>query len=343
MDYDNRAMAAALINAAVKGCIEIRQQDRVYTIARKGGDEEALSREEKIAVHHLLGSKDSIELKQENWKALSSATKATESSLIRQFRKPYFMRHERYTDRTILLVIPILLLGWWLDPVGSVEVIEGKIVIGLAIWAMVNGALVSAAGLMVWRSFGMTRLTIVPSLLALAALSSCAGEVHVVFTYAPYAWTPLVGAAFLLTFVNHLFRRLLKSYTPLGRELMDKAEGLRLYLSTAEEERLDSMNPPERTPALFEKLLPYALALDVEQAWSEKFAALLGRAQLDGYQPDWYSGTAFARGGYGGFASSMGGSLASAISSSSSSPGSSGGGGGGSSGGGGGGGGGGGW
>ncbi len=52
---------------------------------------------------------------------------------------------------------------------------------------------------------------------------------------------------------------------------MDEMEGFREYLKVAEEERLNLENPPEKTPELFEKFLPYALALNVEQEWSEKF------------------------------------------------------------------------
>jgi len=93
--------------------------------------------------------------------------------------------------------------------------------------------------------------------------------------------------------------------------------------------------------------LPYALALDVEQAWAEKFSGVLGGAaqtpgsNSGGYSPSWYSGAGWSTLGAVGFASSLSGSFSGAIASSSSAPGSGGSGGG--SGGGGGGGGGGGW
>jgi len=108
------------------------------------------------------------------------------------------------------------------------------------------------------------------------------------------------------------------------------------------------MNSPDRTPALFEKYLPYALALNVEQQWSEQFASILAEASLSGerggYRPSWYYGSAWSSLAAADFAGSLGDAVAGAISSSSAAPGSSSGsGGGGSSGGGGGGGGGGGW
>jgi uncharacterized membrane protein len=126
---------------------------------------------------------------------------------------------------------------------------------------------------------------------------------------------------------------------------MDEIGGFKLYLAVAEKERLNILNPPEKTPELFEKYLPYALALDVENEWSEQFAEVLAAASQDGgYRPTWYTGNTWRRWNMEGFASSLGTSLPGAISSSSTAPGSSSGsGGGGSSGGGGGGGGGGGW
>ncbi|HEX9584369.1 MAG TPA: DUF2207 domain-containing protein, partial [Gammaproteobacteria bacterium] len=103
---------------------------------------------------------------------------------------------------------------------------------------------------------------------------------------------------------------------------------------------------------LFEKYLPYAMALDVENVWGEKFTAVLQKARRDGTykQPRWYRGSSIGSiSRPGAFAGAMARSLAVSAASASSPPGSSsggsggGGGGGGSSGGGGGGGGGGGW
>jgi uncharacterized membrane protein len=119
-----------------------------------------------------------------------------------------------------------------------------------------------------------------------------------------------------------------------------------MYLSVAERDRLQLLHPPERTPELFERYLPYALALDVENQWAEQFAEMFAAREHAGhaYSPAWYRGPRWSGSAISGFGSALGGSLSGAIASSSAAPGSSsGGGGGGSSGGGGGGGGGGGW
>ncbi len=96
---------------------------------------------------------------------------------------------------------------------------------------------------------------------------------------------------------NVIFINLLKAPTKFGRKLMDEIEGFKLYLSTAEQHRLDTMHPPEMTPKIFERYLPYALALDVENKWSSQFARYLDLARKDGsasyYQIDWYTGGSF--------------------------------------------------
>ncbi len=159
--------------------------------------------------------------------------------------------------------------------------------------------------------------------------------------------TILVMAMSVLSFVTAaLFVYLLKRPTPRGRQLLDEMLGFKDFLEIAEKDELNLRNPPEKTPQLFESLLPYALALGVDQQWSERFATVLaGVRDRDGneYRPSWYDGK-WNSARLSKTTSKLSSSLNSAVSSSVSPPGSSsGGGGGGSSGGGGGGGGGGGW
>jgi uncharacterized membrane protein len=160
----------------------------------------------------------------------------------------------------------------------------------------------------------------------------------------------LLVMALLLTLLVHLvFHYLLKAPTGAGRQVLDRIEGFKMFLGAVEGDHLNRVMPPEQTPAAFEKFLPYALALDVEQAWAQKFAGVLdGAAQASAsasgaYSPSWYAGSNWSSFGATGFASSLSSSFSDAISASASAPGSGGGGGGGGSGGGGGGGGGGGW
>ena len=119
---------------------------------------------------------------------------------------------------------------------------------------------------------------------------------------------PAAATLAAMGFLNALFYHLLKAPTLSGRKIMDQIEGFKLYLSVAEKKRLNLLNPPEKTPALFEKYLPYALALNVENAWSEQFAEVLAKAgtETQPYSPVWYAGSSWDSFHTSRFADSLG-------------------------------------
>ncbi len=117
---------------------------------------------------------------------------------------------------------------------------------------------------------------------------------------------------------------------------MDEIEGLKLYLSVAERDELASMpgpdaagTPPTLDAERYQRLLPYAVALDVEDAWTGKFTLAVGAAAAAATTAaiTWYQGGPV--GDLGSLTRAVGSSLSSQIASSSSPPGSSSGGGGG--------------
>ncbi len=151
----------------------------------------------------------------------------------------------------------------------------------------------------------------------------------------------VIGALMVVTLL--IFGWLVKAPTAEGRKLMDEIEGLKLYLSVAERDELARMQGPDAPPTLDEKryemLLPYAVALEVEDAWTKKFTAAVGAAAAAEAtrRIGWYHGGNVSD--LGSLSRAIGSTLTSQISSSAKPPGSSSGrGGGGSSGGGGGGG-----
>jgi len=159
----------------------------------------------------------------------------------------------------------------------------------------------------------------------------------------------IIAVLVLMMFVLMVFGSLVRAPTPEGRRMLDEIEGLERYLSVAERDELAIMPGPEitgtseRVPMLdakrYEFLLPYAVALEVEDAWTNKFTLAVGAAAAAAATAGiaWYSGGGMDS--LGSLSKAVGNSLSSQIASSSSPPGSSSGsGGGGSSGGGGGGG-----
>lgn len=75
--------------------------------------------------------------------------------------------------------------------------------------------------------------------------------------------------------------------TPQGAVVREQILGLKDYLQVAEKNRLDFHNAPEKSPELFEKLLPYAMVLGVSAAWAKEFEGIYTKA------PAWYEGGSY--------------------------------------------------
>ena len=158
----------------------------------------------------------------------------------------------------------------------------------------------------------------------------------------------MIPVAFAMILALVVFAKLLPAYSVEGRKLQDGIVGLRQYLSIAEKDDLARLKAPPQTAEEFTKFLPYAVALDVEDAWTHRFTQILGAAAVAAAAGEFFSSSSGSGFSGSGLSNSLGG-LSDTVSSASTPPGSSsggsggGGGGGGSSGGGGGGGGGSGW
>lgn len=358
MSFDHEALSAAVINLAVKGALTIEETKpllggKTYTLRKRDGKHAALSGEEEQILRILLDGRPSLELNNAHHATLQSAIRSATRALSVAFEKRYFLTNRAYVGVGLALsVASVLLIGFSHSPVKGA--MATFISVWLSIWSIGVGFLLSAVFASWKHAMSRTGIAWAGGMAAAAGITVFAlpffiGEVAglVFLTYATSIRDVLLMG--LMVGVNALFFHLMKAYTVTGRRFMDRVEGFKTYLSAVEEDRLNVLAPPEKTPELFEKYLPYALALGVEQRWSEKFTDVLARAgqaagRSGGYAPSWYSGSSWHPARPAMFASALGSSFASAISSSSTPPGSSsGGGGGGSSGGGGGGGGGGGW
>lgn len=349
MRYDHKIFTAAVINMAVKGYLTICEERRIYTLRKTGNNQKDLSEEERLISRQLFNSSNTVELKNINHTQINKAIISLNHFLKNKFEKVYFFTNTQYFIPGVFLSLLVMVISVLS---GSAEKLP--IAIFMSVWLTIWTLGVMALVKQVCNLWKMTfsdqahRIVFVGEaiFLTLFAIPFVGGEIFGigVLFYATSITILLLMLA--IVFLNALFYHLLKAPTLMGRKIMDNIESFKMYLATAEKDRLNMLNPPEKTPELFEQYLPYALALDVEQKWSEQFSDVLKRAAVSGreYSPHWYAGSSWSALGASGFASGLGSSFSSAVSSSSMSPGSSSGSsGGGSSGGGGGGGGGGGW
>lgn len=335
---DEKSFTAAVLQLAVQGAIRIVQTGGKFTLARTDTAAELLPGQKKF-LSTLLGGAEQVELVQTNHAQLQRARLELTKWLRSDFERGYFFRNSGYW----LVGVLLSLLPAGLSMLGASEIGGALFMLfWLTFWTIGTSALLSA----VFTKFRSGE--IVGGLgLFLFSIPFVAGWFFGAFMLLQMTSLWMVAVFVTGSVLNLLFYHLLKAPTLEGRAVMDHIEGFRHYLAVAERDRLDLENPPERTPALFEKFLPYAVALDVEQRWAKQFTEILEAAA---YQPAWFSGSDFSRVGSAGLAVTLGSTMSRAVASASTSPssssgssGGSGSGGGGSSGGGGGGGGGGGW
>lgn len=328
---DSKSFAAAILHLAVQGALEIRKRSTgSYELVE--GPRDQLEGEEKTFAEVLFKDGSPLELVPRNHQTVRAAQAELRRSVKQKNGRLISMNRHIWAIGLVVTLAPLVLsLFAAPEPEGALFMS-----VWLGIWTIGCAFLVTSvvAG---WRS-GKPLATLPLTLFSIPFL---AGWVLGLYKLAMAASVPVVILYMAGLALCAVFQMLLKRPTPEGQQLRAAISGFRHYLSVAEADRLALENPPDRTPELFERFLPYALALGVEQQWAEGFADVLDGSS---YQPSWQSG--FASGGFESrvFASALGASLAGAVTAAGSAPGSSsGGGGGGSSGGGGGGGGGGGW
>ncbi|MDD3918084.1 MAG: DUF2207 domain-containing protein, partial [Synergistaceae bacterium] len=348
MGMDNTCFAADILNLAVKGHLVIEELTTEQLAKRSGatgffgslaarmaGKTYALKRTESPApvspAEKALFSalfaynKNEILLRQENHSILGKARDRVKD----QYKKS---GKDLFSKNTLLwlsgLLIPIL--GCLLLVLGQQE--EIGVILGVATGTGTVAAFLLKHSVLTFKDdrgfFKKLFKKFIPALFALLIAVS----LFAVFGRG-MIFIPLVALANAALIV--VFNELMTIRTPKGNEVLAEAEGLAMYMGTAEKRRLEMFNPPEETPEVFEALLPYAFALGVAETWANRFEDKLKEQQ---YEPTWYTGANLASFYTGSGIASVTSAVSSSIASASVAPGSSSGsGGGGSSGGGGGG------
>jgi uncharacterized membrane protein YgcG len=343
MKYDDRCFAADVVDLAVRGALQIRQEGSKFALQRLRGGEGSLPAVQAQLLRDTLGSRQTLALEQSEHAVIGPALKQHKAGLASQNGGRYFNTNSKLVIPGALLCLATLLVGLFARGSGAAAG-GGFLLVWLSGWTFAVAALVTGA-IRAWRQPPSVTGYIGALFVTLFAVPFVGGELFGLGAFFLVTGLGFGLVAVALVATNIAFFQWLKAPTPEGRKLLDRIAGLRLYLGVAERDELRSQDAPPMTLEEFQKFLPYALALGVEKTWADRFAAAVGPAAAAAAAGavGWYAGSGGVS-SLSSMASGLGSSLSGAISSSSTAPGSSSGsGGGGSSGGGGGGGGGGGW
>jgi uncharacterized membrane protein YgcG len=344
LSFDNRAFTAAIVDLGVKGHIRIDETPSFSQISSRTGGAKLAPAEEMMRISLFAGG-NTVALTQSNHVVVGGAKTALESKLSEEYNGKMFANNYGWSFLGLLLAaIAIAVIAFAIVSTKSAnEMAAGMVGMFIPGGVMLVANFIMMAGFTShkrWNGWIITGaiLWLLCAAGGLAIIYGLGGGVNLnLMIPALTVWVIEAVAMFAFYW--------LKAPSRQGQQVRDQISGFREYLEVAEEDRLNTMNPPKKTPELFEKFLPYAIALDCENAWGKKFAGVLAAAAAAGAAGyAWYHGSRDWSRDPAGFSNHIGSTVAAAISSASTAPGSSSGsGGGGSSGGGGGGGGGGGW
>jgi len=278
--YDDKIFTAALVGMAVKKAIRISNKNKQYTlepVERK----ENLNEEEQRIYDTLFTNNKSIAVTDTNHQKFANTNLNLIKSLQTSWNlKDYFLKNLKYVGLGLALTLALIIL--YIIVTGNITreatflftvPFIGLVAMLIALKKNNKNCLINSLkyiGLVIFGTFSLFM-----SMVALSVAATLLGD----------NW--ITGVFLLVMLISYgIYVYLIKAPTELGAQTASELDGFKMYLKTAEEHRLNFLTPPEKTPELFEKLLPYAIALDVENEWGQKFTDVLKQFN---YVPDWYN------------------------------------------------------
>ena len=119
----------------------------------------------------------------------------------------------------------------------------------------------------------------------LSAIASIFIATRIIDGYERYT-AAMIGV--IIAIIAFVFSVFIRKRTDKGHEMLQKITGFKMFLETAEKERLETL--VDENPSYYYDILPYAYVLGVSDAWTKNFEGIAIQP------PQWYGGpTAFDR------------------------------------------------
>jgi len=305
-----RAFTAAALSLAVRGLLVFDDGDKSLTLRatdrQPDGGSATLPAGERVIFDWVRAAGGSGTIDRDNSASVAELVKNFRGHIEGENRNRFFRHNLGYFLAGLVLTALMVAV---IVKFGGLREAELALMFGAGFIGLFFGLFaIPLVGAIFGTARGGSRLRSAFVLIFLAVFLFNAGGIFMIAgsTLAGVLSDNIFPVALIAGFtaLNGLFLYLLRAPTDIGRKMMDQLAGLRLYLETAESDRLN-MQAPEITADRFEALLPYAVALDVEKPWSDAFAAALARAhpgETDAttlYQPGWRRGSAWSGGSFG--------------------------------------------
>jgi hypothetical protein len=289
---DQKTLSAAVANLAARKLITFKRRDDAFLIEKTvlghaladyphGPAGAVVPLEEREVMSSLFGRMGSFSFEPANasavWHAINSLDSTLKSVAGERWLK---LNRPAFVPGLVLSIIGFVLTGMAADVTTGVGggADAGPNFFAYALMTFVSTGAMLAAGaytLASWRNF-MQGARVLKALVILTgwnALLAVTAAFVVFWLYKGVLVSSLVVVPLFvaLLVVNAAFYRLLTVCTPEGRLILDELEGFRMYLAAAEGPEMVEA-APEKTPELFRRYLPYAMAMDVESKWAARFS-----------------------------------------------------------------------
>ena len=276
---DGRSFAAVIAALASRGCLRVEPQGGKYKLSRLMSDrttEAKLAPEESRVLKMLFEDGPTIELTpamdQRNTAQNTRYVFAIQDELNKRLQGLYFTRHSGIIVLGVLATIGAAFLfaarATGRDASGAFFFTTWALGAGLMIGLLLEVAFWPACKTALRSGGGWVRL--VPGVAASGAfiwaivymLRKLAEGVSLAFA--------LMLAGLIL--VNLAWGPQFKRRTVQGRQLLDNIAGFRLFLEKVEKDQFDKLNAVDEVPQMLDEHLPYAIALEVKEAWGDHLA-----------------------------------------------------------------------
>jgi len=280
---DGRTFAAVIAQLATRGCLRVESANGKIKLSKLMSDratQSALAPEEEGCLSLLFEDGPTIELSpamdERNAAQNGLYVQHIHDVLSRQLSGKYLVRHSGTVALGVLMTLFFAAIlaatAKGRDPGGAFMFTFWILFVGLMLGMMIEMAFLSA-----WKTAIRARtgwIKMLPGTLAIAIFLSVIGFMLKKLSEGVSLSYALMLVAFLL--INLGWAPLLKRKTPAGRELSDQIAGFRQFLQKVEQDRLNriggSLAGSAEDSQKLDALLPYAIALEVKEAWGDELA-----------------------------------------------------------------------
>jgi hypothetical protein len=277
---DGRSLAAVIAELAAQGCLRVEPTGGKYKLSRLLSDratESKLAPEEKDILTTLFEDGPVIELTpaldQRNTAQNGRYVFHIQTQLRKRLEGLYFKRQAGAIAlgvfATFASAFALAVAAHSGSRTGSVFSTMWVLFAGLCLGLLIEVSFIPACRDAVRTRSGIAR--ILPGLAAIAVFFGAIGLL--LRELAKNASPALALTILLLILINLGWAPFLKYTTPLGRKTLDEIAGFRAFLEKVERDRLEKLNPADESLQALEEYLPYAIALEVREAWGDHLSA----------------------------------------------------------------------